>query len=244
MTFRYPELTKSYRTYAEQKGFLLIYPRTQRDSSCWDVSSSESTKHDNNGDSHSIANMVRYALKKYSADPARVYATGLSSGAMMTQNLMATYPDIFAGGSAFAGVAAGCIKFNLQSGKVQGPGHSSPTSDQSGCPQGRLPNKPTEYWTNLVHEAYPGYTGPRPSVQLWHGTADPIVNPKNLVEALKQWSSVLGVSFSKNITGVPERGYTKIVYGDGTKLQAFSVAGAGHMLKIQPQTMFEFFGLT
>src|ERR1700753_818098 len=97
MTFRYPELTKPYRTYAEQKGFLLIYPRTQRDSSCWDVSSTESLTHDGNGDSHSIANMVRYALKKYSADPARVYATGLSSGAMMTQNLMATYPDIFAG---------------------------------------------------------------------------------------------------------------------------------------------------
>ena len=41
------------------------------------------------------------------ADPKKVYAAGPSSGACMTQALLASYPDVFAGGSSLAGVPAG-----------------------------------------------------------------------------------------------------------------------------------------
>jgi acetylxylan esterase len=41
-------------------------------------------KHNGGGDSNAIANMVSYALKKYNADPKKVFVTGSSSGAMMT----------------------------------------------------------------------------------------------------------------------------------------------------------------
>lgn len=51
---------------------------------CWDVSSQKSLKHNGGGDSNAIANMVTYTLKKYNADPKRVFVTGSSSGAMMT----------------------------------------------------------------------------------------------------------------------------------------------------------------
>lgn len=51
---------------------------------CWDVSSQKSLKHGGGGDSNAIANMVTYTLKKYNADPKRVFVTGSSSGAMMT----------------------------------------------------------------------------------------------------------------------------------------------------------------
>ena len=51
---------------------------------CWDVSSQKSLKHSGGGDSNAIANMVTYTLKKYNADPKRVFVTGSSSGAMMT----------------------------------------------------------------------------------------------------------------------------------------------------------------
>jgi len=52
--------------------------------------------------------MVKYAITQYKANANRVYSTGDSSGGMMTQLLMAVYPDIFKAGSAFAGVPAGC----------------------------------------------------------------------------------------------------------------------------------------
>lgn len=57
---------------------------------CWDVSSQKSLKHGGGGDSNAIANMVTYALKKYNADPKRVFVTGSSSGAMMT----VSYPSL------------------------------------------------------------------------------------------------------------------------------------------------------
>ena len=57
--------------------------------------------------------MVRYVQQRYTTDTSRVFVTGVSSGAMMTQVLLATYPDVFAAGSAFAGVPATCFATTL-----------------------------------------------------------------------------------------------------------------------------------
>ena len=43
---------------------------------------------DGGGDTHAIAQMVKYAIDKYKANPDRVYATGDSSGGMMTELLL------------------------------------------------------------------------------------------------------------------------------------------------------------
>ena len=40
---------------------------------------------------------------------------------------------------------------------------------------------------------YPGYTGFRPRIQLWHGSADTIINYANYTEAVEQWTNVLGL---------------------------------------------------
>src|SRR5688572_29176950 len=95
------------RAAADQNGFVLILPEaTGRN--CWDVGTTPALTHDGGGDTHAIVKMVQYALTEYDGDSARVYAMGGSSGAMMTQALMAVYPDVFRAGSARAGVAAGC----------------------------------------------------------------------------------------------------------------------------------------
>jgi hypothetical protein len=41
-----------------------------------------------------------------------------------------------------------------------------------------------------------------------HGLADKIVRPQAAVEALKQWSTVLNVSLTNIIKGVPSAAYT------------------------------------
>ncbi|KAH0166281.1 carbohydrate esterase family 1 protein, partial [Aureobasidium melanogenum] len=73
-----------YAKLADEKGFIVIYPSSPHAGTCWDVSSQKSLKHGGGGDSNAIANMVSYTLKKYNADPKRVFVTGSSSGAMMT----------------------------------------------------------------------------------------------------------------------------------------------------------------
>lgn len=73
-----------YARLADQKGFVVIYPESPYQGTCWDVSSKSTLTHNGGGNSNSIANMVTYALNKYKGDPKKVFVTGSSSGAMMT----------------------------------------------------------------------------------------------------------------------------------------------------------------
>src|SRR6478735_5992602 len=95
------------RAAADATGFILILPDNPGQN-CWDVGAKDSLTHDGGGDTKAVVQMVKYALTKYNGDASRVYAFGGSSGAMMTQALMAVYPDVFRAGSARAGVPAGC----------------------------------------------------------------------------------------------------------------------------------------
>lgn len=95
-----------------------------------------------------------------------------------------------------------------------------------------------------MRNAYPGYTGRRPRMQISHGLADNLVNPQCAREALKQWSNILGVELTKEVSGVPSNGWTEEVYGDGTKLLGFFGQGIGHQSTVNEQELLKFFNLT
>lgn len=223
----------NYGSYADEKGFIVVYPTTHNDSNCWDVSQPKSLTHNGGGDSQGLVNMVDYLVKTYNADPAQVYATGLSSGCMMTNILLAAYPDVFSAGSCYSGVAAGCF--------AGSPG-SSPISSNSSCADGDVIKSGAE-WAAQVHALYPGYNGTYPRMQTFHGTADSLVFYANLGEQLKEWSTLLNVAFSGNVTNTPESGYTKMIYGDGTKLVGYSALGVGHTVPVHKDLDMQWFGL-
>lgn len=77
----------------------------------------------------------------------------------------------------------------------------------------------------------------------FHGTADTTLYYANLAEELKQWSNVLGVSFAKNTTNTPSSGYTKIVYGDGSKLVGYSALNVGHTVPVHEALDLAWFGI-
>ena len=130
-----------------------------RSGGCWDVSSDATLKHDGGGDSLGIASAVRYALQNWGVDASKVFAVGTSSGAMLTNVLAGAYPDLFRGGVVDSGVAFGCFAV---------PGQPS-GSWNSQCANGQLVLSGQE-WAQKVYDAYPGYTGERPKIQVWHGT--------------------------------------------------------------------------
>ncbi|KAK1713695.1 Alpha/Beta hydrolase protein [Colletotrichum lupini] len=223
-----------YIPLSDAKGtFVVIYPSSSRDFNCWDVATTASLTRDGGGDSTGLANMIRYTIAQYGADPKRVFVTGSSSGCMMTNVLTATYPDLFAATSCYSGVAAGCL--------AGSPG-SSPISADPTCANG-LVVKTGEQWAAQVRAMYPGYNGSYPRVQTFHGTADSLVKYPNLAEQLKEWSTIHGVSFAKNNTNTPISGYTQIIYGDGTKLVGYSAQGVGHTVPVQEDQDLKWFGL-
>ena len=144
---------------ADQYGFIIVVPTAV--GRCWDVTSNKTQTRDGGGDSHAIIQMVRYALSQYKANANRVYSTGDSSGAMMTELLLALYPDVYKAGAAFAGVPAGCAN------EFDGSGLCG------------LPAQTAQQWGDRVRAMYSGYSGHRPRVQLFHGDADGIIAYEN-----------------------------------------------------------------
>jgi acetylxylan esterase len=225
-----------FASLADQYGFIVIYPSVTRSGSCWDVSSSQALTRNGGSDPVGIMSMITYAEQHYGGNPNRVYVTGASSGAMMTNVMLGDYPDVFKAGAAFMGVPFGCFF----TGTVDGW--------NSACADGQVSMTP-QAWGNMVRNADPGYTGPRPRVQLWHGTADTTLNYENLGEEIKQWTNVLGVSQTPSSTDTPQPGWTRTRYDDSSgtvQVEAYSIAGAGHVLPEAGMAAYaiSFFGLT
>ncbi|AUX20501.1 lipase [Sorangium cellulosum] len=225
------------RAAADRNGFIIILPEaTGRN--CWDVGSTRSLTHDGGGDTQAVAQMVKYTLEKYDGDPERVYAMGGSSGAMMTQALLAVYPDIFRAGSARAGVPAGCWADGFD-----------PSNQWSGNCAGGRTSKTAQQWGDQVRAMYPGYTGHRPRLQLFHGTADATISYKNQGEAIKEWTNVLGLSEAPTSTDTTtsngttyERQFWKNECGH-TVLEAWSGQNGAHSMPYEHDAIVAFFGL-
>ncbi|KLO11339.1 hypothetical protein SCHPADRAFT_831275 [Schizopora paradoxa] len=218
-----------YATLADQHGFLVVYPNSPRSGSCFDVNTPQTLSHNGGGDSQGIASMVTYAISTYGVDPSMVFVTGTSSGAMMTNVMAGSYPELFQAASLYSGVPFGCF--------------AGASSWNSQCAEGDL-IQTAEQWGNEVRAAYPGYTGARPRMMLWHGTADTTLYYPNYGEEIKEWTDVFGVSQTPQSTvqNDPQSGYTMTTYGPN--VVGFSAAGVGHTVPVHETIDLAWFGIT
>ena len=224
-----------YVTAADRYGYVIVLPEATRSGQCFDVSTAAALRRDGGGDSTGIMSMVSYARSHYNIDPARIVVSGFSSGAMMTNVLAAEYPDVFAAGSAFSGVPAGCFA----------------TTDGSlwngQCSGGNL-SKTAQQWGDQTRAMYPGYTGGYPRMQLWHGTTDTTLAYPNFGEEIKQWTNLHGLSQAPAFTDHPQSTWTRTRYGNtGTQatVEGISISGVGHQLPMAGQIAYaiSFLGL-
>ena len=226
-----------FASLADIYGFVVVYPSVTRTSlDCFDVSTPGALTHDGNSDPVGIVSMVRYVEQHLHADRDQVFATGISSGAMMTNVLLGDYPDVFRAGSAMSGVPFGC--FATTDGSLW----------NSDCANGDIIKTPQQ-WGDLVRGADPGYRGPRPRMQLWHGTADTILYYPNFGEEVKQWTNVLHADPAYTDHPQPAWTHTGYVNRAGqVEVDAYSVAGEDHNLGFHypdwAQLAIQFFGLT
>ncbi|WP_425995174.1 extracellular catalytic domain type 1 short-chain-length polyhydroxyalkanoate depolymerase [Caulobacter sp. DWR1-3-2b1] len=126
------------------------------------------------GEAASIAAMVAAAIQAHDCDPRRVFITGLSAGGAMTAAMLATYPDLFAGGAVIAGLAHGVARGVPDALRVMGRG------DGRGA----------EALGDLVQRG--DATALR--LAIWHGDADYTVNAANAQDLTRQWTSATGLS--------------------------------------------------
>ena len=97
-----------FAAQADKYGFLLVCPSAVSSDGCWDVHSSAVLTHNGGGDASGIVSMVSYVVQNRNGDASRVFVAGHSSGGMMTNVLIGSYPDVFKAGAAYAGVPFAC----------------------------------------------------------------------------------------------------------------------------------------
>ncbi|MGL1956001.1 MAG: PHB depolymerase family esterase [Colwellia sp.] len=222
-----------YATLADQYGYIVIYPTANSSDKCFDVATPEALIREGSSDPASILSMIDYVKSHYNIDDSRVFATGVSSGAMMTNVLIGLYPDVFAAGAAFAGVPFTCFATN------------SSATWSTACATGTV-TKTAEEWGNIVRAVYPEYTGTRPRMQLWHGADDDVLHYNNFNEAIKQWTNTHELTQDPIYTDTPKTDYTRTRYGnDGEQalVEAISIAGVGHNVPVDAAQAIRFFGL-
>jgi len=175
---------------ADDHGFILLFPEQQRGNNpnlCFNWFSPADNARDR-GEALSIRQMIAKTVDTHGIDTSRIFVTGLSAGGAMTSILLATYPELFAGGAIIAGLpfgAASNVPQALEA--MRTPGNAS---------GGQLGDR--------VRSAS-DHAGPWPRVSVWHGTADTVVNRANADAILAQWLSVHGLddtpSAARNVAG-------------------------------------------
>src|SRR4029078_2311652 len=94
---------------ADRLGFILVFPEQQpanNPKNCFSWFLPGDTTRDS-GEALSIRQMIAKALAEFEVDRSRIFVTGLSAGGAMASVMLATYPEIFAGGAIVAGLPYG-----------------------------------------------------------------------------------------------------------------------------------------
>ncbi len=210
-----------WQKYADLWGFAVVFPQTNssnNSSSCFSwFDAGKDTR--GKGEAASVVQMVNTARAQYGSDAHRVFVTGLSAGGGMTANLLADYPDVFAGGSVDSGLPAQC---------------ATTLTAASGCQQNNQNLTPAQ-WGDRVRNSDPGYSGPWPRVAIWQGSADYTVYPVNGTELRDQWTNVWGIGQTASSTRSLPGGTTLSVYDDTAgrpAVELYSVSGMGHGLPV------------
>ena len=91
-----------------EEGFITVVPNGRGNPISWDIAPDPAA----NPDMAFVGDMLDTIGAEQCIDTSRVYATGLSNGAMMTSAIACAYPDRFAAVAPVAGVMATCDSTN------------------------------------------------------------------------------------------------------------------------------------
>jgi poly(hydroxyalkanoate) depolymerase family esterase len=200
---------------ADELGFALLFPQQQRSNNphlCFNWFSPVDARR-GSGEALSIRQMIAAMVAAHDIDESRIFITGLSAGGAMTSIMLATYPEVFAGGAIIAGLAFGAAtSVNDAFLRMRGEGYPSDA-----------------HLADAIRGASQ-HKGPWPRLSVWHGSADQTVAASNAEKIIGQWRIVHGLTVvdaqQDTIEGSRHR-----VWHDGAGdavLEAYEIPGMGH----------------
>jgi poly(3-hydroxybutyrate) depolymerase len=157
--------------------------------------------------------MIRLLVDEHGVDAQRVFITGLSAGGAMANAMLATYPEVFAGGAVIAGLPYG-VASTVPEAFDRMRGHGLPD--------------PQILRETLL--AATSHAGDWPRLSVWQGTADNTVVEANAHAIVEQWRGVHGARATPDVTDRVD-GQRHQVWNDASgrsAIELFLVDGMAH----------------
>ncbi len=206
---------------AERHGFALLFPEQTRANNanlCFNWFEPGDIRR-GAGEALSIRQMVASLVDTHGLDSRRVFVTGLSAGGAMTSVMLATYPEVFAGGAIIAG-----LPYDVAAGVPQAfdrmRGHGLPAERELQA---------------LVRRAS-DHEGAWPTISVWHGDADRTVEVANAEAIVSQWRKAHGLPANPTRTDMVD-GYPRRLWCDASGralIDEVIITGMGHGTPLSP----------
>ncbi len=219
------ELT-GWNKLADLNNFVVLYPQQKffnNPNLCFNWFNNDDIEK-GKGECESIFQMISFAGSEYNIDSNKIYITGLSAGAAMSVVMTATHPEMFRCGAIFAGGAYG-----IATGAIDGLkamlGKKEITNEQL---------------VANVKNQNPNYEGPYPTLIIYQGLNDPIVNYKSAALIVNQWTGINNTDSFPDKVEPSYKGIEDICrkeYADSlgkTVVIFYEVNNLGHRLMIRP----------
>ena len=207
---------------AERHGFAVLFPEQARSNNhnlCFNWYQATDARRER-GEAASIAQMVRHMTATHGLDANQVFVNGLSAGGAMTSVMLACYPELFAGGAIIAGLPFG-VAASVPEALERMRGHGLPSRRALA--------------SRIENAADP--RGPWPTLSVWHGTADRIVDIANADLIVDQWRDRGGLA-GENGEVDSIAGHERTIWRDSAgraALERIDIAGMGHGTPIDPR---------
>jgi poly(hydroxyalkanoate) depolymerase family esterase len=200
---------------ADESGFALLYPEQQRSNNpnlCFNWFQPADVRRDA-GEALSIYQMIEAMVEAHGLDRKRIFVTGLSAGGAMAAAMLASYPDVFAGGAIIAGLAYGSAT-SVPGAFDRMRGHGGPSHEEL---------------RRMLRDAS-SYRGPWPRISIWQGTSDQTVAASNAEAIASQWWGVHQID-SAPTQSLADGRNARQVWCDASGevvLEVNMIAGMGH----------------
>lgn len=200
---------------AERHGFALLFPQQRRANNhnlCFDWFVPSDARR-GRGEAASISQMIQHLAAQYGLDRSRIFITGLSAGGAMTSVMLACYPELFSGGAVIAGLpfaSANTLPEALE--RMRG----------QGAPSRR------ELAVRAMEAAE--HNGHSPTLSVWHGTRDTIVDRSNATAIVHQWRDLHGLGTTGGIVETAD-GHRRETWSDAQGrviIERYDIEGMGH----------------
>ncbi len=204
---------------ADRLGFALVCPEQRASNNpnrCFNWFEAGDTRR-GQGEAASIRSMIETAVARFGSDPKQVFVTGLSAGGAMASVMLATYPEVFAGGGIVAG-----LPYGVANGAAQAFAAMFQDGSTSGPELGRILRQASSH------------TGPWPRISVWHGAADTTVKPSNADAIVQQWLEVHGLDAGASAKGQAP-GHEVWSHGEVVVVERRLIAGMGHGTPLSSQ---------